>query len=118
MLSILNTLRDLGSTRQILFCHGNRSSEQHILQDELEAAKRKLPGLIVERFYQAGNAISSGDEMRPTTAWQPFLAEGEFYLCGPAGFMQQQRQYLLDAGVSADRLHREVFGPELLEHLL
>lgn len=118
MLSILNTLRDLGSTRQILFCHGNRGTEQHILQDELEAAKRKLPGLIVERFYQMGNALSSGDEVRPTAAWQPFLAEGEFYLCGPAGFMQQQRQYLLDAGVSADRLHREVFGPELLEHLL
>jgi len=118
MLSILNTLRDLGSTRQILFSHGNRGTEQHILQNELEAAKRRLPGLIVERFYQTGNTISSGDEMRPTAAWQPFLAEGEFYLCGPAGFMQQQRQHLLDAGVSADRLHREVFGPELLEHLL
>ncbi|MCB4811126.1 globin domain-containing protein [Methylovorus menthalis] len=118
MLSILNTLRDLGSTRQILFSHGNRRAEQHILQDELEAAKRRLPGLIVERFYQIENALSSGDEVRPSAAWQPFLAEGEFYLCGPAGFMQQQRQYLLDAGVSADRLHREVFGPELLEHLL
>jgi nitric oxide dioxygenase len=118
MLSILNTLRDLGSRRRILFCHANRSVEQHILQSELQDAELRLPGLIIERFYQTPHSTSLGNELHPTAAWQHFLAEGEFYLCGPAGFMQQQRQHLIESGVSADRLHREVFGPELLEHLL
>ena len=117
MLSILNALRDLGSIRPVLFSHANQGPEQHILQAELEQARSRLPGLIIERFYKNG-ALSAGEEMQPTAAWQPFLAEGEFYICGPAGFMQQQRQHLLDAGVSANRLHREVFGPELLEYLL
>lgn len=118
MLSILNTLRDMGSSRRILFSHVNRSVEQHILQAELKEAESRLPGLIIERFYQTPHPASLGHALHPTNAWQAFLAEGAFYLCGPAGFMQQQRQYLLDSGVPADRLHREVFGPELLEYLL
>jgi nitric oxide dioxygenase len=32
--------------------------------------------------------------------------------------MQAQWLGLLNAGVPAARLHREVFGPELLDHLL
>jgi nitric oxide dioxygenase len=44
--------------------------------------------------------------------------EAEVYLCGPHKFMQAQWLGLLNAGVPAGRLHREVFGPELLDHLL
>jgi nitric oxide dioxygenase len=40
------------------------------------------------------------------------------WLCGPHKFMQAQWLSLLHAGVPAARLHREVFGPELLDHLL
>jgi nitric oxide dioxygenase len=32
--------------------------------------------------------------------------------------MQEQWLALLDLGVPASRLYREVFGPELLDHLL
>ena len=40
------------------------------------------------------------------------------YLCGPMAFMQIQWQNLLKAGVPVSHLHREVFGPELLDNLL
>jgi nitric oxide dioxygenase len=40
------------------------------------------------------------------------------WLCGPHKFMQAQWLSLLHLGVPAGRLHREVFGPELLDHLL
>ena len=42
----------------------------------------------------------------------------EVWVCGPVKFMQAQWLALLDAGVPPARLHREVFGPELLDHLL
>jgi len=42
----------------------------------------------------------------------------DVWVCGPLKFMQAQWLALLDAGVPPARLHREVFGPELLDHLL
>ena len=44
-------------------------------------------------------------------------ADADVYLCGPVAFMQKQWRDLLEAGVPAQRLHREVFGPELLDYL-
>jgi nitric oxide dioxygenase len=44
--------------------------------------------------------------------------ETEVYLCGPLPFMQAQWNALLAAGAPVDKLHREVFGPDLLDHLL
>jgi len=39
------------------------------------------------------------------------LTNGEFYLCGPVGFMMFVKQQLLTLGVEADRIHYELFGP-------
>jgi nitric oxide dioxygenase len=44
--------------------------------------------------------------------------DADYLLCGPSAFMQTQWRALRDAGVPADRLHREVFGPDALDHLL
>nr|WP_239688564.1 hypothetical protein [Aquitalea magnusonii] len=38
------------------------------------------------------------------------LADADYYLCGPVGFMQQQQRQLRGAGVEAARIHMEVFG--------
>ncbi len=43
--------------------------------------------------------------------------ETNVYLCGPLNFMRAQWLKLVEAGVPAARLHREVFGPELLDYL-
>jgi nitric oxide dioxygenase len=39
------------------------------------------------------------------------LEDGDFYLCGPVGFMQFAKQQLQNLGVDSDRIHYEVFGP-------
>jgi nitric oxide dioxygenase len=39
-------------------------------------------------------------------------------MCGPLPFMQAQWNALVAAGAPAGRLHREVFGPDLLDNLL
>ena len=54
---------------------------------------------------------------------EPVLAEvdldqAQVLMCGPLPFMRAQWEGLRQRGVPADRIHREVFGPELLDHLL
>ena len=39
------------------------------------------------------------------------LTEGDFYFCGPVGFMMFIKEQLLSLSVSDDRIHYEVFGP-------
>jgi nitric oxide dioxygenase len=44
--------------------------------------------------------------------------EAEFYICGPQTFMDDQWKTLLELGISPTKIHREVFGPESLSHLI
>lgn len=39
------------------------------------------------------------------------IEDGDFYLCGPIGFMQYVVKQLLALGVDKTRIHYEVFGP-------
>lgn len=39
------------------------------------------------------------------------IEDGDFYLCGPIGFMQYVVKQLLALGVDKARIHYEVFGP-------
>ena len=45
------------------------------------------------------------------------LGQSDIYLCGPLPFMRAQRRFLLDQGVEPERIHYEVFGPDLLSGL-
>ena len=38
-------------------------------------------------------------------------ADRQFWICGPLPFMQFVARQLVDAGINADRIHYEVFGP-------
>ena len=37
----------------------------------------------------------------------------EVFMCGPLPFMQATRKALLGKGISGERVHYEVFGPDL-----
>ncbi|WP_202904744.1 hypothetical protein [Marinagarivorans algicola] len=39
------------------------------------------------------------------------ISKGDFYLCGPVGFMQFAKAQLLTLGVPDHNIHYEVFGP-------
>ena len=82
-----------------------------------------MPNLRVVAFHEdvaAGNAVDEttwGGRMQVTKLPTWPRSEADVYLCGPVAFMQEQWRALLDAGVPAQRLYREVFGPELLNFL-
>lgn len=113
MISILNALIERNSTRPILFSHALHDRNQHLLYNDVIAARSRLTEMTEFLFYERESGrmnLSALDQSR-------FL-ETDFYVCGPAEFMRQQWSALIEAGVSPTRIHREVFGSELLEHLI
>jgi nitric oxide dioxygenase len=122
MIGVLNALADAGTSVPILFAHAARAVEGLAFRAELERAAARLPGLTSLSFCETlpadghaglslGTMVLTGEQLAP-------FAEADFYLCGPLAFMRAQWSTLIEHGVPASRIHREVFGPDLLEHLL
>jgi nitric oxide dioxygenase len=125
MVSTLNALAERNSKRSIVFAHAARDGRHHALRADLAAARAQLPNLRGMVFYdtplatdQAGRDYQFEGRMALDKVVTAPECDAEFYLCGPIGFMRQQWEALIARGVSPTRIHREVFGPELLDHLL
>ena len=104
----------------MVFGHSARDPQHHAHKEDIAAAKAAMPHLKVATFYEHGAAADSASQpgfMRVDALPQWPVKEADVYLCGPLGFMREQWKNLLTAGVPADRLHREVFGPEMLDYL-
>jgi nitric oxide dioxygenase len=126
MLSMLNTLRDIAPDRNVLFAHAAQSRAHHAHHESILAATYLMPNLSIHHFYETGSEtahLSKSIAVHPglmdiSGVWEQHIHDADIYLCGPIGFMQATREALLALGIEADRIHREVFGPDLLDHLL
>jgi nitric oxide dioxygenase len=125
MISVLNTLASRNPNRRVLFAHAARHGGHHPLRSDVRNARTKLKALTEVQFYetpqnsdQAGIDYQHEGRMALDKLALDQLPEASIYLCGPTGFMQQQWKGLVAAGVAPSRIHREVFGPDLLEHIL
>jgi nitric oxide dioxygenase len=120
MVSSLKRIAAVNPQRRVIFGHAARDAAHHALRAEVEALKAVMPNLSVVTFYEergdAQDAVEGRMDVARLPAWK--REEAEVWMCGPHKFMQAQWLSLLYAGVPAARLHREVFGPELLDHLL
>ena len=120
MVSALNRIAMVNPQRQVIFAHAARDARHHALRDDMAAAQAVMPNLHVATFYEEVNGeagvLAGRMDVARLPAWNREAAE--VWICGPLKFMQAQWLALLDAGVPPARLHREVFGPELLDHLL
>jgi len=120
MVSALKRIAAVNPQRRVIFAHAARDPGHHALHAEVDALKVAMPNLSVVTFYEdvqgAPDAIEGRMDVARLPAWPH--EDAEVYLCGPHKFMQAQWLALINAGVPVARLHREVFGPELLDHLL
>lgn len=125
MISALNHLAACAPQRDIVFAHAARNAAQVAHLGDIERAGARLGKLELRFFLESGEDATLAE--RPAAggrmAVDTFLdarhdAEADFYLCGPLPFMQAQRAALLARGVTPSRIHREVFGPDLLDHIL
>jgi nitric oxide dioxygenase len=120
MIAALNRIAAVNPQRRIIFAHAARDAQHHAHQADIAAAKARMPFLHVVTFYEQADGAASVLEGMMDKARLPSwpLTETDVYICGPLPFMQAQWNALLAAGAPAGRLHREVFGPDLLDNLL
>jgi nitric oxide dioxygenase len=124
MISALKRIAETNPQRAVIFAHAARNEKHHAHQVDIKAAKAIMPNLKVVTFYETpidnkviDDATVYSGLMRfdRLPAWP--RAEAKVYLCGPIGFMQSQWHQMVEAGVPVQQLHREVFGPEMLDYL-
>jgi nitric oxide dioxygenase len=120
MVSSLKRIAAVNPQRRVIFAHAAREASHHALRADVDALTSAMPNLSVVNFYEergdAQDAIEGRMNVNLLPSWPRDGAN--VWLCGPHKFMQAQWLSLLHAGVPPARLHREVFGPELLDHLL
>ncbi len=126
MVSVLNALASSGTPRKVVFAHAARKQSSVAHLRDIEAAGQKLQQLKSHFYLESGEeAELAGVSAKPgrmnageLVVEDPDLADATFYLCGPLPFMQAQRSSLLAQGIPVEKIHREVFGPDLLDHLI
>ena len=119
MIAALNRIAAVNPERRVIFAHAARNAAHHAHQRDIAAAQARMPHLHVVSFHEEGDAdgaLKGKMELARLPSWP--RTETDVYLCGPLPFMQAQWNALLAAGAPVERLHREVFGPDLLDNLL
>lgn len=121
MISVLNRIEQTNPNRQVVFGHAARSITHYAHRSDVARAQSVMPNLHVVNFLEDGESLDSAatyhGRMEVSKLPQWALGEANVYLCGPVEFMQEQWRSLIEMGVAPTRLHREVFGPELLNYL-
>ena len=122
MISALNHIAQSDPERQVIFAHAARDRKNHSHRADLDTARGAMPNLRTVVFYEhpddndAADGVCAGlMDVTRLPAWNP--VEANVYLCGPMAFMRSQRAALSGSGVPDAQIHREVFGPEMLDQL-
>ena len=118
VLAMLHALAAEASTRDIWWLHGSRNGRDHAFAAEARALLESLPRHHRHICY---SAPEPGD--RPAVDFDSaghldlhvlqalnVPRDGDFYICGPAGFMSGLTGDLAAWGVAPDRIRTEMFG--------
>ncbi|MEL0635333.1 NO-inducible flavohemoprotein [Marinomonas sp. TI.3.20] len=115
MQAMLDTFAKQGYSQPISYLHACAHEGQHSFKAHVNSVKAQLPQLSVHTWYERANETEEGvyeGNMQLADIKDALpLTDGDFYLCGPVGFMMFVKQQLLTLGVEADRVHYELFGP-------
>lgn len=119
MVSMVEHIAKAHPALEAHFVHGALNSGVHALDGHVRTLAKDHGGVSVTTFYSdplAGDRIGETHDLNGFISidWlkanTPF-ADADFYLCGPTPFLKVFVNGLAGAGVPADRIHYEVFGP-------
>lgn len=116
MMSML--YESLESGRDVLFVQAVLNSSAHTFKNELEKIVDENSQVKKAIFYQAPLAE---DKLNEDYNFEGFISEewikenvpqnGEFYFCGPLGFMKHIYNTLRSIGIKEEAINYEMFGP-------
>ena len=119
VLAMLHSLAAAASPREVWWLFGARNREDHPFAKESRNLVKALPhGKSYISYSRPGpqdrpgvDFDASGRIAIGSLEKLGVPRDADFYLCGPAAFMQDLSAGLAAWGVSDDRVHTEIFGP-------
>ncbi|MEG3127711.1 NO-inducible flavohemoprotein [Pantoea cypripedii] len=117
MLAMLASLAEQQHPAAVTWLHATEDGQQHAFAAEVQALGSRLSDFSSHVWYRqpaiadAGRYDAQGLMDLAGVSAELGQPDRQFWLCGPLAFMQFVARQLLDAGVTADRIHYEVFGP-------
>ncbi|MBC7441290.1 MAG: hemin transporter [Ramlibacter sp.] len=109
--SILRSLVDTASKREVLVLHAESNLERWALRDQMREDIALLESAELELWLEIPSEGHHEGFMSLKNVTIP--EDASVYLCGPLPFMRSLRAQALESGVPADRIHYEIFGPDL-----
>ncbi|TFD86780.1 globin domain-containing protein [Cryobacterium serini] len=109
--SILRSLVDTGSKREVLVLHAESNLERWALREQMNEDIALLEAAELELWLEIPSEGHHEGFMSLENVTIP--EDASVYLCGPLPFMRSLRAQALQSGVPADRIHYEIFGPDL-----
>ncbi|WP_461189128.1 globin domain-containing protein [Arthrobacter sp. Z4-13] len=109
--SILRSLAETGSDRQVLVLHAESTLDSWALRSQMTADVERLQGAELKLWLEQPEAGAHEGFMSLREVDLP--ADASLYLCGPLPFMKNIRNEAINAGIPATRIHYEVFGPDI-----
>lgn len=117
MLAMLATLAQQQHAAAVNWLHAAEAASQHAFAEEVKSLGARLPNFTSHVWYRQPESADAGrydaqglmDLASVSSALNQ--ADRQFWICGPLPFMQFVARQLVDAGINADRIHYEVFGP-------
>ena len=119
LMSMLETIVDRPGVNAY-YIHGTRDGSTHAMGSRVRGLAARAGGRIrTATFYEAPRPEDRRGEGYDesgliTMEWldrNTPLAEADYFLCGPKPFLRAFISGLARAGVAADRIHYEFFGP-------
>lgn len=118
VLAMLHALADGKSSRPVWWLYGARNRGEHLFNGESRALLQELKdGHSYIQYSRPGPADQMGVDFDAAghltvSAFDKIGVprEGQFYLCGPPAFLRELTAGLAAWGVTADRIHTEIFG--------
>ena len=115
MVSMLETLANQDSKRDVTFVHAARNEEFHALKDEVLSHISKLDNGHVYFGYEKPIDESGSHHFEGYLTKQYLenivTKESVCYICGPVPFLKNVVQMLTDIGVKEENIRYEFFGP-------
>ncbi|MDQ6754050.1 MAG: FAD-binding oxidoreductase [Actinomycetota bacterium] len=109
--SILRSLAEQDSSREVLVLHADQGMESWALKEQMSADVEKLDSAQLQLWLERPEEGFNKGFM--TLEGLDIPADASVYLCGPLPFMKSIRSQALATGIPAERIHYEVFGPDL-----
>ena len=119
VLAMLHALAAEASPREVWWLFGARNRDEHPFAQEVHRLLQTLPNSRSSIFYsrpsqedRPGLDFDAAGHLNVTVLKELGVPrEADFYLCGPATFLQDLTSGLAAWGASRERVHTEIFGP-------